>query len=270
MKGIIALALLAAVGIVVFGRMGQAEVYVGQRVRGTVPFERIDHSEWDRLLKTYVDADGMVDYGAWHTSKSDRESLERYLSHLSTGDPSSTATSNAQLAFWINAYNAVTIHGILREYPTSSIRNHTATVVGYNIWKHLQLYVNRKPYSLNQIEHGILRKKNDPRIHFAIVCASVSCPRLLNEAYTANRIQDQLDTNARDFFGRSRNFRHDGEKLQLSSILKWFDVDFGASQTERLQKIAKWLPNDRVQQAVESGRVKVRYLDYDWNLNEQR
>ncbi len=269
MKGMIALGLLVAAGVVLFGQLGEAKVYVGQRVYATMPLERIDHSDWGRLLKTYVDDDGMVNYRDWGASPADRQRLEQYLAQLSTGETTSRTSSDARLAFWINAYNAVTIHGILREYPTSSIRNHTATVIGYNIWKHLQLYVDSEPYSLNHIEHELLRKMDDPRIHFAIVCASVSCPRLLNEAYTPDRVQKQLESNARDFFGRRRNFQHQSRQMQLSSILQWFRIDFGGSQAERLQQIAKWLPSDQAQEAARSGRVKVHYMDYNWNLNEQ-
>ena len=270
MKGMIALGLVLAVGVVLFDQLGGVQkVRVGQRARATVPLERINHSDWGRLLKTYVDDDGMVNYRDWGASRADRQSLEQYLSHLSTGESTSKTSVNARLAFWINAYNAVTVYGILREYPTSSIRNHTAAVAGYNFWKHLQIYVDSEPYSLNYIEHEILRKMDDPRIHFAIVCASVSCPRLLNEAYTPDQIQEQLESSAHDFFGRPENFRYHSRHMQLSSILKWFQTDFGVSQTERLQKIAKWLPTDQARKAARSGRVEVHYLDYNWNLNEQ-
>ena len=270
MKRLIALVLPAGAGVAIFCLTGQAEVYVGRRVKATAALEQIDHSDWDRLLKTYVDDDGMVNYRAWHANGADRRALDEYLAHLSTGAASSSSPADAKLAFWINAYNAVTVHGILREYPTTSIRNHTAKVAGYNIWKHLQLYVGRKPYSLNQIEHQILRKMREPRIHFAIVCASIGCPRLFNEAYMPDRVQEQLDTNALDFFSRSQNFQHGNGQFQLSSLLDWFGEDFGGNQAARLKKIAQWLPTEQTRKAAQSGRTKVSYLDYNWNLNEQR
>jgi hypothetical protein len=221
-------------------------------------------------LKTYVNDDGMVNYGVWHNNSADRQALSQYLNHLSSGGATANTPTDAKLAFWINAYNAVTIHGILREYPTSSIRNHTSKIGGYNIWKHLQLYVNGRPYSLNHIEHEILRKMNEPRIHFAIVCASIGCPRLLNEAYTPDHVQEQLDTNARDFFSRRQNFRYTQGQMWLSSLMNWFGADFGDSQSSRLQRIARWLPTEQAQRAALSGDARVKYLDYDWNLNEQR
>ncbi len=270
MKRMFAMSILIAGGVVFLSFSSQAAIYLGQRVRATTPLEQIDHSDWNHLLQKYVNQDGMVNYRAWHASASDRQALSTYLSHLSTGSVNSKASTDAKLAFWINAYNAVTIAGILREYPTTSIRNHTPRVFGYNIWKDLQLYVDGQPRSLNHIEHEILRKLNEPRIHFAIVCASISCPRLLNEAYTADRIQQQLDDNARDFFSRRQNFQHSDGQFQLSAILDWFGSDFGPTQAQRLKSIAVWLPTERAQQLADSGGVQVSYLDYNWKLNEQR
>lgn len=246
------------------------EVYVGSKTAGTKSLDEVDHSAWNSLLQKYVNDNGMVNYRAWHGSRADTQQLDRYLSLLSTGNPS-RATRSGKLAFWINAYNAVTIRGILREYPTSSIRNHTARIFGYNIWKHLQLYVGGRPYSLEGIEHEILRKMNEPRIHFAIVCASVGCPRLLNEAYTAERVQQQLEDNAKDFFSRRRNFRYDasGQRFYLSEIFSWFGSDFGADQAGQLRRISDWLPTEATRQAAKRNAVSISYLDYNWNLNSQ-
>ncbi len=230
----------------------------------------IDHSSFDTLLAKYVDEDGNVDYSAWKASKADRKSLNRYLQSLSRGSTTKPASSDAKLAFWINAYNAVTIEGILQEYPTTSIRNHTAKVFGYNIWQDLPLIVGDHQYSLEQIEHKILRKMNEPRIHFAIVCASIGCPRLRNEAYTPSRVDEQLADNARDFFSRRKNLQIDtaSRTLKLSSILSWFDEDFGSTQAQQLQTIKPYLPKES-QALVSRGDVSVSYLDYDWSLNDQ-
>jgi hypothetical protein len=181
------------------------------------------------------------------------------------------AKRESQLAFWINAYNAVTIRGILREYPTTSIRNHTPRLFGYHIWKDLKLYVGGKPYSLDQIEHEVLRKMNEPRIHFAIVCASISCPRLLNEAYAPKKIEIQLAANAKDFFSREQNFRYDRltNRFHLSAILDWFSEDFGSNQAEVLNAISEWLPTESAIRAARTSSPNVSYLDYNWNLNRQ-
>ncbi len=246
-------------------------VYVGTKSSKRVSTDDIEHSAWDRLLKTYVDSDGMVNYQAWKANRSDIQKLDRYLAELSSAGRTAAASHQSKLAFWINAYNAVTIRGILREYPTTSIRNHTARLFGYNIWNDLKLYVGGAPYSLRQIEHEILRRMSEPRIHFAIVCASISCPRLLGEAYVADRIEKQLAANTKDFFTRSRNFRYDkaNKRFYLSSILKWFDDDFGADQASQLRRIAPWLPSAEATAAARRGTVAVSYLDYDWGLNKQ-
>ncbi|TWU24297.1 hypothetical protein Pla52o_22240 [Novipirellula galeiformis] len=236
-----------------------------------VSMDQIDPSHWDALLKRYVDEDGNVNYTGWKQSAADVRALEAFLVHLSSANPSARATQAAKLAFWINAYNAVTVHGILREYPTTSIRNHTAKLIGYNIWDDLLLTVGGKPYSLNQMEHEVLRKMGEPRIHFAIVCASRSCPRLLNEAYTAERLDTQLTINTKVFLANPGNFQYDaaGRRFQLSSILDWFGEDFGRDQAAQLRTIAPYLPSRAAYDAAIANSVSVSHLDYDWGLNDQ-
>jgi len=236
-----------------------------------VSIDQIDHSEWDALLQKYCNENGMVDYTAWHRSTSDRQRLEKYLAQLSTADPKRSAKADAKMAFWINAYNAVTIDGILRVYPTTSIRNHTAKLFGYNIWDDLLLPVGDRNYSLNQMEHDVLRKMGDPRIHFAIVCASIGCPPLLNRAYQSQELDSQLTANAKRFFGNRTKFQYDVSQktMELSPILKWFSEDFGADQAALLRTITPFLPDEPAQALAASGQVSVSYLDYDWGLNDQ-
>jgi len=174
-----------------------------------ISMDEIDHSTYDSLLRKYVDRDDYVNYPAWKQSSPERQSLQNYLAGLSRASTGKPGSREARLAFWINAYNAVTLEEILQVYPTTSIRNHTSRFGGYNIWKQLPLQVGDGRYSLHQIEHEILRKMGEPRIHFAVVCASAGCPRLLNEAYTAENLQHQLTANTKDFFSRSQNFRLD-------------------------------------------------------------
>jgi hypothetical protein len=196
--------------------------------------------------------------------------LDGYLNRLSAASFGPTTSREVQLAFWINAYNAVTVKGILREYPTSSIRNHTAKLFGYNIWKDLQLLVSGKPYSLDAMEHEILRKMGEPRIHFAIVCASVGCPPLRNEAYVAARIDQQLTDNAQVFFADPSKLQFDvnAGTLEVSPILSWFAADFGANAAEQLRIVAPYMPA-AAQALAGGGRARVSYLDYDWGLNDQ-
>ncbi|MCH8830243.1 MAG: DUF547 domain-containing protein, partial [Planctomycetes bacterium] len=226
---------------------------------------------FDTLLKKYVDADGYVDYSSWKRSPRDRQALKYYLGQLSRADRQKRASRDARLAFWINAYNAVTLEGILQEYPTTSIRKHTSRFGGYNIWKDLPLMVGNRAYSLKEIENKILRKMGDPRIHFVIVCASVGCPRLRNEAFTAKKVNNQLADNSRDFFSRRQNLQVDANTgtVRISSILKWYGSDFGRTETERLASLRRYLPRT-AQQVVANRRLRIRYLDYNWDLNDQR
>ncbi|MBB3205723.1 hypothetical protein FHS27_001527 [Rhodopirellula rubra] len=195
------------------------------------------------------------------------------LPRLSHANAHLNAHDEARLAFWINAYNAVTVRGILHESPAASIRNHTAKVFGYNIWKDLLLNVGSTDYSLNQIEHDVLRKTGEPRNHFAIVCASRSCPRLLNNAYTADQLETQLTLNTNAFFASGNHFRYDPTQrtFQLSSILEWFGEDFGPDQSARLRTIAPYLPSREAYDAATTApaSVAVTYLAYDWRLNDQ-
>lgn len=234
-----------------------------------VSMDEIDHADFDQLLQRYVDQDGMVNYAAWHKSPQDRGQLQQYLGRLSQASPGIKASRDGQLAFWINAYNATTLEGILQVYPTTSIRNHTAKLAGYNIWKDLPLLVGGKPHSLDTMEHQVLRKMGEPRIHFAIVCASIGCPRLLNEAYVPDRLKEQLDRNTRDFFSRPQNFQLDKSgTMHVSSVLDWFGGDFGDSQQAQYTALQQYIPKSAQRIAV-SPNARVVFQDYNWSLNEQ-
>ncbi|MFM8475884.1 MAG: DUF547 domain-containing protein [Planctomycetaceae bacterium] len=211
----------------------------------------------------------MVNYAAWHKSPQDRGQLQQYLSRLSQASPGIKASRAGQLAFWINAYNATTLEGILQVYPTTSIRNHTARVAGYNIWKDLPLLVGGNLHSLDAMEHQVLRKMGEPGIHFAIVCASIGCPRLLNEAYVPDRLEEQLAMNTRDFFSRPQNFQLDKSgTMHVSSILDWFGGDFGDSQQAQFTELQQYLPENAQRIAV-SPNARVVFQDYNWSLNAQ-
>ena len=261
-----------AVGCFVLNSSVQAQQTAGKQwpVAQQVSMDSIKHESFNKLLKKYVDKNGMVNYKAWHASTTDRSTLTTYLEHLGQASFNQPAQRNAQLAYWINAYNAVTIEGILRVYPTKSIRKHTKPV-GYNIWKNLKLHVADKKINLEDIEHKVLRKMNEPRIHFAIVCASIGCPRLLNEAYSAEKMEQQLTVNTKDFFSRSQNLQIDpnSKQIKLSKLLEWYGSDFGGDINTQLTAYKKYWPAESVQ-AVAPGGFSIGYLSYDWNLNTQR
>ena len=259
-----------AVGSFVVTKAAAAKEPLGQTVPAAqqVSMDEIDHGSYDALLRKHVDKDGYVNYAAWHRSKQDRQALTEYLASLSRGSLTAKSSREGQLAFWINAYNAVTLEGILQVYPTDSIRKHTSKLGGYNVWTDLPLLVGGRPHSLEDIEHKVLRKMNEPRIHFAIVCASVGCPRLYNQAYVADKLNDQLAINASDFFSRPQNFQVDKSGMKVSSILDWFGDDFGATQAERFKYLKPYLP-EAAQAAATNPGARVSFLDYNWSLNDQ-
>ena len=230
-----------------------------------------DHLLFTEVLNRYV-IDGLVDY---KNLVNDRQ-FDRYLAQLSNTDPDKL-NRNEKLAFWINAYNAFTLQVIRDNYPIKSINElHTggriiAHIIGKTVWDKEFITINNKKYSLNEIEHEILRKMNEPRIHFAIVCASISCPVLRNEAFEAETIEQQLQEEAIRFLNDDERNDFDVSKrtAYLSKIFDWFDDDFGKNKKEVLLYVSGFLP-DNIKQDIANNtdKWKVSYKDYNWNLNE--
>lgn len=231
-------------------------------------FEQYDHRAFDLLLQKYVDRNGNVDYPTWQASGQDRSTLLNYLRGMSSVDTSVRSSRQSEMAFWINAYNALTIEGILQLYPTRSIKDHAPDANGFNIWDDFKLPVGGNEYSLNDIEHKVLRKMGDPRIHFAIVCASKSCPQLSQRAFFADSLDQQLTFSAGQFFHTPGKFSFDVQRGQigLSPIIKWFGEDFGRNDQERLRYLSQFMPADAGRLAA-GGSATISYLEYDWGLN---
>jgi hypothetical protein len=219
------------------------------------------HDTWSTLLRKHVSAEGHVAYA---DLLKDSTALNAYLKVLATCPPAASWSRNERLAYWINAYNAFTVQFILRHYPVKSIKDigpKLAIPLVNSVWDVKFFTIAGVSMSLNQIEHDVLRKEfNEPRIHFAIVCASYSCPRLLNTAYTAAEVDNQLTLQAFDFINDPKRNSISKDKLQLSSIFSWFKGDFTANGTliDFIRKYSK---------TPFSPKAKVSYLDYDWNLN---
>ncbi len=267
------LAVLLVVSAVFFAARTRSEDAIVVRPRAGAPAPvkdgRVDHSPLDALLKTYVDDRGLVDYAAWKAR--DRPALERYLAAMAAVRPDALSHGNERLAYWINVYNALVLHGMLHFYPTKSVREHVSPVWGFNFWDDVRIEVEGNERSLNAIEHEILRKMGEPRVHFAIVCASLGCPRLRNEAYSGPRLDAQLDQNARDFFGNPEKFRIDREKktVYLTRIMKWFGEDFGGTDRAKLDFAARFVTSDEDRAFLRRHDLEVRYLDYDWGINDK-
>lgn len=218
--------------------------------------------------------DGIVDYKSLVGS----EKLNKYLELLSSTDPDKF-TKNEKLAFWINAYNAFTLQIVVENYPIKSITSlHTGgKVIGFllgkTVWDKGFITINNKKYSLNDIEHKILRKMNEPRIHFAIVCASISCPELRNEAFEADRIDSQLQEQTIKFLNdKTRNhFDVKNKKAYISQIFNWFGEDFGDSDENILKFVSEYLPDNIKNDILNNlSEWDVSYMDYDWGLNEYK
>lgn len=221
----------------------------------------IQHSEWDLLLKKHVLKNGMVDYAGF---VKDKKALQQYLDYLSEHQPADKGSKNEKLAFWINAYNAFTVKLIVDHYPVKSIKDIKKGIPFINsVWDMPFIPLGKEKIDLNYIEHSILRKEfKDPRIHAAINCASISCPVLRREAYTADRLEEQLDDAMRNFINDPKRNRLEQSEVNLSKIFSWFSGDFrinGASVIDYLNKYSK----KRVHR-----NAKITYLSYQWELNE--
>jgi hypothetical protein len=230
-----------------------------------------DNKLFTDILTAHVD-DGLVDY----KNLSSNNKLNQYLEQLSAADPNDF-TKHEKLAFWINAYNAFTLKIIIDNYPVESITDlHTGgKVIGFllgkTVWDKEFITINDAGYSLNYIEHDILRKMGEPRIHFAIVCASISCPQLLNEAFEANKIESQLDKQTKLFINDSmrNSFNLKNREAHISKIFDWFDEDFGDSDENVLKFIADYLPAElKIDITNNIDDWDVLYKDYNWGLNE--
>jgi hypothetical protein len=234
--------------------------------------DQVDHGAFDLLLGNYVDDRGLVAYRRWKASSDDMRSLDEYLASLGAVDLHAPASRSAQLAYWINAYNALTIKGILREYPTSSIRKHTAIVGAYNMWRDLLLPIDDREYSLDDIEHDFLRGQlREPRIHFALVCAAKGCPPLRNRAFNATDLDDQLADNALRFFAQPTSFRADaGQRtIYISELFDWYGGDFAATPVEQIRLLRPYFPAKDTLSWIDEPNLTIKYLDYDWALNDQ-
>jgi len=216
--------------------------------------ENVDHSTWDALLKKHVDANGMVDYKGF---EKDRSKLNNYLEQLSSYEPSKEWSVQELLAYYINLYNAYTVDLILNNYPVESIKDINGA------WTKSIVPVGNKTLSLGGIENGVLRKMNEPRIHFAINCASMSCPKLLDEAYTAGKINEQLDRATEEFVNSDKN-EISKNSAKLSSIFDWYKKDFISDKTPTIIDYVNQYSTTK----INSG-TNVSYKNYDWKLNEQ-
>ncbi|MEM0963273.1 MAG: DUF547 domain-containing protein [Bacteroidota bacterium] len=229
-----------------------------------------DHADFTELLQEHVDEEGLVDYSAIAADPSD---LDAYLGRLASTDPSGLPDDD-RLAFYLNAYNAFAIRLIVDSYPIEDIRDVVDGPFIPSVNSPFSIpfaVVGGEDVSLDDIEHGTVREEFDePRIHFALVCAAISCPPLRQEAYTGDSLDAQLDDQAVTFLFNDEKNTVDAEAgtARLSKIFDWFKGDFGGSDDDTQRFIARYYDGE-TRAMLEEAALAVQYNAYDWSLNDQ-
>ncbi|NNL82553.1 MAG: DUF547 domain-containing protein, partial [Winogradskyella sp.] len=216
---------------------------------------KVDHRAWDDLLKKHVKPNGLVDYKGFIN---DSVALNQYINYLSQQVPDKTWSVKEQLAYFINVYNANTIKLIGDNYPVPSIKDVSATISPF-----LKQFIKigDKSYSLADIEKGILQKMNEPRIHFAINCASISCPKLLQTAFTAKNVDELMDIAASEFINSDKN-KLSANNPKLSEIFKWYKSDFLQISPSIIDYINQYAD------VQINANAELNYIQYNWDLND--
>ncbi len=245
--------LLSAAGV---SSQGQPTKQVEGKLTSTTANSEVnvDHSSWTTLLQKHVDNKGMVDYKGF---REDARALDDYLNMLAKYEPNNDWSVQELLAFYINLYNAETVNLILENYPVKSIKDIDGA------WTKGRARVGGREISLGGIENGILRKMNEPRIHFAINCASISCPPLIREAYTAANINEQLEMVTKNFINSAKNDIAP-TNAEISSIFKFYPNDWKVDGKVDITGYINQYSNTKL-----NPNANLTYKNYDWGLNEQ-
>ena len=218
------------------------------------------HEKWTTLLEKHVNENGDVDYKGF---VKDSVALNEYLQQLAKHSVNDAWSYNEKKAYWINAYNAFTVKLIADNYPVKSIKDLGGSIYKVNTpWDIKFIKLGDKTYDLNNIEHSILRKDfTDPKIHAAVNCASISCPKLRTEAYIAEKLESQMEDQMRSFINNADKNTIGKNEVKISPIFKWFSGDFTEEGDiiDYLNKYAK---------VKISAKADINYTDYNWNLNE--
>jgi len=228
------------------------------------------HELLDTLLRTHV-RDGLVDYDG--VARDPR--LPRYLAQLDAFEPAVLPRAE-RLAFWLNAYNAYTLALIVRHGERESIRNINKTfgLALKGPWRERLVRIGGKTYSLDDVEQRIIRPTfQEPRVHFALVCAALGCPTLRSEAYRGELLESQLDDQTRHFLLASPDKNRidiSAGRVVLSPIFDWYGEDFGGSRVALGRYLSRFFPPGPERALLEGGRFALTYSTYDWRLNTQR
>ena len=227
-----------------------------------------DHGAWSRLLSVYLEAgeDGINRFDYAGVTAADRAALDAYIATLAAF-PVSTADRPEQLAYWINLYNALTVQVVLDHYPVATIRDiDISGPFADGPWGKKLVSVEATPVSLNDIEHRILRPLwRDPRVHYGVNCAALSCPNLGLAGYRGARVASQLDAAARDYVNHPRGVSLRGGKLEVSSIYNWYKSDFGGDQGV-IRHLREYAGQELAARLESVTRISGDH--YDWSLND--
>jgi len=249
----------------------KAELWTRWQANDPASTRTIDHSDWLDFLYKYLITDhpsGINRMRYAQVTAADRKRLADYLSALQEVKVS-TLNRLEQKAYWINLYNAVTVKVVLDHYPVNSIRDIDISPGFFSNgpWDRKLLAVEGVELSLNDIEHRILRPIwRDNRIHYAVNCASLSCPNLQPEPYTARNLETLLDIGARAYVNHPRGVSLSGKKLKLSSIYDWYQEDFGGSEQGVLDHLRKYAAPPLANE-LQDFTASISY-HYDWSLNK--
>ncbi len=236
--------------------------------------QTFDHSSWDRILHESVNEVGEVDYAKL---KANPQALAAYVARLAADSPENRPalfpTREDQLAYWINAYNALTTYGVALKYPTKTVKD-LGFLFGF--FRRADYQLGGKKLSLMTLENQIIRARYaEPRIHFAIVCASLSCPKLSRTAYTAANLNAQLEFQTRQYFGETRNLAIDAKanRVTLAAILDWYKADFEkftkSAAPLALLSYARQHASPAQQKAIDALKSpRIVFRDYDWAIND--
>ncbi|MFM9862229.1 MAG: DUF547 domain-containing protein [Micropepsaceae bacterium] len=232
----------------------------------------VDHSAWERILSAYVvpSADRINRFAYGRVSAADKKALKAYLTALQ-GVKVTALKADEQRAFWINLYNALTIDVVLDAYPVKSIREISlgGSFFVSGPWAKPLVTVEGRKLSLDNIEHDILRKVwTDPRVHYAVNCASIGCPNLMTKAFTAANLDQMLTQGAKDYINHPRGVRAGAKGVTLSRIYSWYRRDFGANDSELLRHLATYAEPALKKQLASIDTIAG--YDYDWSLNEAK
>ncbi|WP_170785149.1 DUF547 domain-containing protein [Ruegeria lacuscaerulensis] len=233
------------------------------------PGERVDHRDWTTFLNRYVapDAQGVNRMAYGQVSADDKARLDGYIEDLQAVDPAAL-TRDQQLAYWINMYNAVTVDVILENYPVASIRDIKDGPLSIGPWNRPIVTVAGQSLTLNEIEHRIIRPEfNEPRIHYALNCAAVGCPNLMDRAWQADTLERDFAAAEHAYINDPRGVRfNDNGGLILSKIFIWFREDFGPNEQAVLTYVRTVADPDLEARLQDVSRVSA--YSYDWALND--